>query len=924
MKDAMNQAGNSCTGNRTDTDLAGVWHTLEVASAAQHLGVDLSSGLAPQEAQSRLASAGPNRLAGAPPRSPWLLFLSQFKSVLILVLFGAATLAALIGNLKDAGVILAVVVINAVVGFYQEYRAEKSLAALRKMLPLRIHVRRDSKKFEIDAETLVTGDVVLLEAGDRVPADGRLAVAIHLDIDESTLTGESQPASKQASALPGLDLPLGDRLNMAFMNTMVTRGRAELMVTATGMQTEMGQLSKQLAMTLELPSPLQVQLDQLGKRLGAMAVALVSLLFFLQLYRGIALADAILDAIALAVAAVPEGLPVVVTVTLALGMHKMAKQRAVVKRLASVETLGCTTVICSDKTGTLTLNQMTARTFFYRNQRFNVTGQGYEAQGGISAQANQTDQSDQVAEATSPDLTALLMPLVACNDSRVENGRAIGDPTEAALLTLAGKAGFESKAALAKCPRIAEMPFDSAHKFMATFHREGEHIHVFVKGAPDVLLARCSHVLAADSQVPMDGSLKDRIGQEYSALASHGLRGLLIATRVLSADAYAARPEPSAWVSDLTFVGLIGLMDPPRIEAKQAIAECKLAGIAVKMITGDHRDTGVAIARELGLDGKAVTGAELDRMKGGELADAVDGIAVFARVAPRHKVMIVQALQSKGHVVAMTGDGVNDAPALKAADIGIAMGVTGTEVAKEAASMVLTDDNFATIVGAVRQGRALYDNIVKFIRFQLSTTVGAILTIFVAPLAGLPEPFTPIQILWVAMIMDGPPAVSLALDAARRGIMGDAPRRRAEPVLPWRRLVRIAAFGATMMAGTLGVLYYAMHASNESSALTLCFTTFVLFQLFNVFNARVEYGSTFRAGFFKNRMLWASLVALLGLQAMAVHWPPAQSIFGTTALTALQWAMAIGVASSVLVLEESRKMLARVLSRSRRSDAMPG
>ena len=901
----MNQAVSSSPANSLDVDPLGAWHSLEVAAAAKQLDVDPSSGLAPQAAQSRLALAGLNRLAGPPPRSPWLLFLSQFKSVLILVLFAAAALAALVGNLKDASVILAVVVINAIVGFYQEYRAEKSLAALRKMLPLRTHVRRGGKKFEIDAETLVTGDVVLLEAGDRVPADGRLTVAVHLDIDESTLTGESQPASKQQAALPVIDLPLGDRLNMAFMNTMVTRGRAEMLVTATGMQTEMGQLSKQLAMTPEIPSPLQVQLDQLGKRLGGLAVLLVSLLFFLQLYRGVKLSDAILDSIALAVAAVPEGLPVVVTVTLALGMQKMAKQRAVVKRLASVETLGCTTVICSDKTGTLTLNQMTARTFFFRGQRFQVTGQGYEAQGAISAENGQI---------VLPDLAVLLTPLVACNDSRVENGRAIGDPTEAALLTLAAKAGFEGKAALANCPRIAEMPFDSAHKFMATFHREGEHVHVFVKGAPDVLLARCSYFLGADRQVPMDSALKDQIDQEYRALASQGLRGLLIASRVLSADEFAAKPEPSAWVSDLTFVGLIGLMDPPRAEAKQAIAECKLAGIAVKMITGDHRDTGVAIARELGLNGKAITGTELDRMNQGELASAVDGIAVFARVAPRHKVMIVQALQSKGHVVAMTGDGVNDAPALKAADIGIAMGVTGTEVAKEAASMVLTDDNFASIVAAVKQGRTLYDNIVKFIRFQLSTTVGAILAIFVAPLAGLPEPFTPIQILWVAMIMDGPPAVSLALDAARTGIMGDAPRRRAEPVLPWRRLGRIAAFGMTMMLGTLAVLYYAMNTGNESSASTLCFTTFVLFQFFNVFNARVERGSTFNAGFFKNRMLWISLAAVLGLQAMVVHWPPAQSIFGTTTLTAAQWTIAISVASSVLILEEGRKALVRLLS----------
>ena len=908
----MNQAVSSRPHNSLEADLPGAWYTLEVARVAQQFDVDLSTGLAREEAQARLASAGLNRLAGPPPRSPWLLFLSQFKSVLILVLFAAAALAALVGNLKDAGVILAVVVINAIVGFYQEYRAEKSLAALRKMLPLRTHVRRGGKKLDIDAETLVTGDVVLLKAGDRTPADGRLAVAVHLDIDESSLTGESQPASKQASVLAGLDLPLSDRLNMAYMNTMVTRGRAEMLVTATGMQTEMGQLSKQLAMTREMPSPLQVQLDQLGKRLGGLAALLVSLLFFLQLYRGVKLSDAILDSIALAVAAVPEGLPVVVTVTLALGMHKMAKQRAVVKRLASVETLGCTTVICSDKTGTLTLNQMTARTFFFQGQRFDVTGQGYEALGTISAQVDQ---------GALPDLVALLTPLVACNDSRVENGRAIGDPTEAALLTLAAKVGFDSKAALENCPRIAEMPFDSAHKFMATFHRVGESIHLFVKGAPDVLLARCGFFLGADRQMPMDSALKDQIDQEYRAMASQGLRGLLIASRVLSADAFATKSETSAWVSDLTFVGLIGLMDPPRAEAKQAIAECKLAGIAVKMITGDHRDTGVAIAHELGLNGKAITGAELDQMKGSELADAVDGITVFARVAPRHKVMIVQALQAKGHVVAMTGDGVNDAPALKAADIGIAMGVTGTEVAKEAASMVLTDDNFATIVSAVRQGRALYDNILKFIRFQLSTTVGAILTIFVAPLAGLPEPFTPIQILWVAMIMDGPPAVSLALDAARGGIMGDAPRRRAEPVLPWLRLVRIAAFGMTMMAGTLAVLYYAMHTGHQSSAPTLCFTTFVLFQFFNVFNARVEHGSTFSAGFFKNPMLWASLAAVLGLQILAVHWPPAQSIFGTTALTALQWTVAIGVASSVLLLEEGRKALVRLFLPGGRSQS---
>jgi P-type Ca2+ transporter type 2C len=901
----MNQLASNRLDNTSGAMAASAWHAMAVAEVAQQLEVDLSTGLAAQQAAARLASRGANRLAGQPPRSPWWLFLGQFKSVLILILVGAATLAALIGNGKDASVILAVVFINAIVGFYQEYRAEQSLAALRKMLPLRTHVRRDGQKCNIDAEALVPGDVVLLEAGDRVPADGRLVVAANLDIDESTLTGESQPASKQVAALPTGDLPLGDRINSAYMNTMVTRGRAEMLVTATGMQTEMGQLSAQLALAPEAPSPLQVQLDQLGKRLGAVALLLVGALFVLQLLRDVSLSEALLDAIALAVAAMPEGLPVVVTVTLALGMHQMARQRAVVKRLASVETLGCTTVICTDKTGTLTLNQMTARAFFYRGQRFHVTGEGYRPNGAVLPESGQAEL---------PDLSALLVPLAVCNDSRVDQDRAIGDPTEAALLTLAAKAGLEHDAALQQWPRSAEIPFDAAHKFMATLHRQGERVVLFVKGAPDVLLARCSAYLGSDQEQLLDSALRERISEEYARLAARGYRGLLIASRSLSAAEVAASNDLPALVADLTFIALVGLMDPPRSEAKQAIADCKRAGIAVKMITGDHRDTALAIARELGLEGDALTGMQLERMEGRQLADAMDGIAVFARVAPQHKVKIVQALQANGHVVAMTGDGVNDGPALKSADIGIAMGITGTEVAKEAASMVLTDDNFATIVRAVRQGRALYDNILKFIRFQLSTTVGAILTVFVAPLAGLPEPFNPIQILWVAMIMDGPPAVSLALDAARNGLMQEAPRQRNAPVLPWSRLARVAAFGVTMMLGTLAVLSYAIDTGNGDSALTLAFTTFVLFQFFNVFNARAEQGSSLGAGLFKNRMLWSSLAAVVILQALVVHWPPAQSIVGTTALTASQWLIAVAVASSVLLLEEGRKAAVRRLS----------
>jgi len=695
---------------------------------------------------------------------------------------------------------------------------------------------------------------------------------VNLDIDESTLAGESVRSNKQADRLPtpdrpdvpdAPDIPVGDRLNMVYMNTQVTRGRAEMLVTATGLHTEMGRLSQQLAATPQVPSALQLQIDQLGKRLGAVAVSLVGLLFVMQMLRGVDLAHAVLASIALAIAAVPEGLPVVVTVTLALGMRRMAQQRAVVKRLASVETLGCTTVICSDKTGTLTLNQMTAHTFHFRGRNFDVSGEGYGGVGEIHVQG---------AESALPDLATLLLPLAACNDSRIVDGRAVGDPTEAALLALAAKGGLDRDAALADCPRTAEIPVDSAHKFMATFHRDGEHIRLFVKGAPDVLLARCTRWLDTAGEAQLDTAQVDIINAEYQAMAARGLRG-------------------------------------------GAIAECQAAGIAVKMITGDHRDTGVAIARELGLQGSALTGAELDRMDAHALSAAVDGTAVFARVTPQHKVIIVQALQVKSHVVAMTGDGVNDAPALKAADIGIAMGVGGTEVARSAATMVLTDDNFATIVGAIRQGRVLYDNILKCIRFQLSTTVGAILTVFFAPLLGLPEPFSPIQILWVAMIMGGPPAVSLALDAERAGIMNDAPRRRSEPVLPWSRLGRVASFGLVMMLGTLGVLHDALHNGQEASALTLAFTTFVLFQFFNVFNARVEFGSTFTRGFFRNRMLWLSLTAVVGMQALAVHRPPAQTVFGTTDLSVGQWALAAGVASSALILEELRKAFQRLLSR---------
>lgn len=892
----------------TDTSPAATpaWHTIDANQAAAALDVVPGRGLAFSEAQRRLAIHGPNRLPEKPPRPLWRLFLVQFKSLLILILIGAAALAGAVGDIKDVVVILIVVIFNATLGFYQEYRAEQSLTALKKMLALKARVRRDQRVTEVAADTLVPGDIVLLEAGDRVPADGRLIAAPGLEIDESALTGESQVVGKHTDVIDMASTPLAERVNMAYMNTVVTHGRAELLVTATGTNTEMGRLAGMLEAAAEGPTPLQVQLDHLGKRLAIIAGGIVALILVLGLLRGDDPAQIVLTSIALAVAAIPEGLPAVVTVTLAIGMYRMARQSAIVKRLAAVETLGCTTVICSDKTGTLTLNQMTARALYYRGRYFHVTGEGYRSAGDICPEDSTLPM---------PDFTVLLQPLALCNDSRVHDGQLIGDPTEGALLVLAAKGKVSREEEEARLPRIAEIPFDPANKFMATFHRDGEKIQVFVKGAPDVLLTRCNAQLAAQGEHAIDETLHGQLTQENETMAARALRVLAVARRTLPAASFDAAGNLFDHIHDLTLAGLIGLMDPPRPEARDAIALCKKAGIAVKMITGDHKVTAAAIGDELGLRGEVITGAELDRLDSHALAARIEHITVFARVAPEHKVKIVQALKKRGHIVAMTGDGVNDAPALKNADIGVAMGITGTEVAKEAATMVLTDDNFATIVRAVKEGRTIYDNIVKFVRFQLATNMGALLTVVSAPLFGLPIPFNPVQILWVNIIMDGPPAMALGVDPARPGLMAEPPRHPAARILTLRRLGKLIAYGATMMAGTLGVLYHALQTGTQQHALTLAFTTFVLFQFFNVFNARTERGSAFTRNFFANGKLWLALAGVLAMQVLAVHWTPAQRIFNTTDLTLPEWGIAVVVASSVLWLEEARKLLSGMLTR---------
>ncbi len=914
------------TNDRAASGGSAAYHRVDPATALAWMDVDDGQGLSSIEVERRRAEHGPNELAEAERTPAWKRFLGQFTDTLILILLGAAVVSFVVsGELKTPVVVLIVVFLNAIIGFVQENRAEASLEALKKMLVTQTRVRRNGELLSVPAGDLVPGDIVLVEAGDRVPADGRLITAVNLEVEEAALTGESVPSVKALEAIDRDEVPLGDRKNMVYMNTTVTRGRGDLVITGTGMTTEIGRIAGLLRSADDEKTPLQKQLDVLAHSLARLAGVIVALVFVIGLIRGDSFSELFLTAVALAVASIPEGLPAVTAVTLAIGVSKMAKQNAIVKRLAGVETLGCTSVICSDKTGTLTLNQMTARELFIQGRNHRVTGEGYSPAGEIQRAAG-----DELF--TFP---AALAPLALCNDAvlREEDGmwQLVGDPTEGALVVLAAKGGIDVADIRARHPRVAEAPFDSAVKFMATAHEMttssgGRVVRLFAKGAPDVLLARSASALGPDGTlVPMD-TVRSLFEAENERLAGQGLRVLAVASREFAVDDWSeihdSGVECGTLVHDLVLLALIGIVDPPRPEAKAAIAEARQAGIRVKMITGDHAATASAIGRELGLGGDgrdvvAVTGADLDRMSDDELDRRIDEISVFARVAPEHKMRLVAALQRRDNVVAMTGDGVNDAPALKQADMGVAMGITGTEVTKEAATMVLTDDNFATIVGAVRRGRIIYDNIVKFVRFQLSTTLGFAALFLISAILDIAsgKPFTAIAILWVNIIMDGPPAMALGVDEGAEDIMRRTPRPTNEKILTRERWSAIAFSAVIMAAGTLAVLAWApgpeAEAGTATVAGTMAFNTFVLFQFFNILNARSDRLSVFSRSTFSNRSLWIALVAVLLLQVGVTHLGFMQDLFDTMSISGSQWLVCVAVASSVLWLEELRKSVVR-------------
>jgi len=839
-------------------------------------------GLSFAEAKNRLERYGLNILKEAKKISPLIIFINQFRNFIVGILIGAVIISLLIQEYLDAVVIAIILVLNAILGFIQEYRAEKSIEALKKLTSLKAKVIREGRVYEIEAQDVVPGDVCVLEEGDKIPADARLIEAINLQTQEASLTGESTPVEKDILPLEG-NLPIAEQKNMVFSSTIITKGRGKAIAVHTGMNTQIGKIAEMIQEVKEELTPLQVKLKQLGQWLGILTVAICLFVFIAGAIKTGEYIKMFMSAIALAVAAIPEGLPAIVTISLALGVQRMIKKNSLVRNLPSVETLGATTVICSDKTGTLTCNQMTVEKIFVNHEVIDVTGSGYSTKGTFS---------------TTPAKFDLLLRIGSlCNDANLEGEKVIGDPTEASLIVSAAKAGLLKEELEKMYPRVAEIPFDSKRKMMTTVHKLDNKLYAYTKGASDIIVERCNQIYIDGKIRKLTDADKEKIQKVNEDFAKDALRVLGFAFK----ETNTINPTED----NLVFVGLQAMIDPPREEVKEAIKKCKTAGIKVVMITGDHRLTAIAIAKELGITGKTLTGRELDEIK--DLHKVVEEVSIYARVSPEHKMLITEALKKNSHIVAMTGDGVNDAPALKDADIGIAMGISGTDVAKEAADMILTDDNFATIVNAVEEGRTIYNNIQKFVTYLLSSNLGEVFTIFIAIMIGMPLPLLAIQILWINLMTDGLPALALGIDPPDIGIMERKPLKKEKKIVSARRFIWMLLIGIIMMVSTLGIFYFYHPKENLDYARTIAFTTLMILQMYNVMNCRSDHISVFR-NFFSNKWLLGAVLSSICLQILIIY-TPLKDIFNTTPISLSDWGYIFLVSSSVLVFGEIVKVV---------------
>jgi len=878
------------------------WHTQPVETVLSRLSSS-PAGLSGAEAARRLAEHGPNEIGIAKGPSPWALLFGQFQNVLIVILLVATALSAFLGHWVEAIAIAVIVIFAVLLGFIQEHRAERAIEALREMAAPTATVVREGQENEVPARELVPGDVVLLTAGDKLPADLRLHEAINLKIDEAALTGESVAVEKHTEPLAEPDLPVGDRKNMAYAGTAATYGRGRGVVVATGRATEFGTIAQMIETVETGKTPLQENLDRVGHSLARATFVVVAVIVGLGILRGQPFIEMVVFGIALAVAVVPEALPAVVTISLAIGVRRMVKRHALMRRLPAVETLGSTSVICSDKTGTLTKDEMTARKILCAGQVLSISGAGYDPHGEFSLNGSVVDSPEPAKR--------LLRAAVLAADAHIvynESERrwhVKGDPTEGALVVAAAKAGLTKADLDTHYPRVHEVPFTSETKRMTTLHDGPAGPVAYSKGAPEILLETCSRHLTAEGERPLDEASREAIRQAAHQMASDALRILGVAEK--------AGAQPSDAERDMVFLGLVGMIDPPRPEAKPAIETCKLAGIRTVMITGDHPLTARAVARELGMlqGGKVVTGPELSSMADEEFEREVENVEVYARVSPAHKLKVVTALQKRGHVVAMTGDGVNDAPALKKADIGIAMGITGTDVSKEAAAMTLTDDNFASIVAAVEEGRAIFGNIKKYLMYLLSSNIGEICVMAGATLLGLPLPLSAVQILYVNLATDGLPALALAVDPPEPDLMRRPPRNRRTGIFT-RPVVTLMVIGGLWSAlVNLGIFTWALRSGrSQEEAMTITFVTLVIIEFFKAYNFRSDRHSVFRKPF-ANKWLNLAIAWELSLLGLILYVPFLAKPFANFRLSAVDWAAIIGVALTITPVLEIAKWFVR-------------